>query len=76
MYDHWSYALHVQYVEKRISWQDVGKSWGECDTTINDRDPADTGLLVRADFKIAVEAVKWTTEEKAKGLSFYTNEHT
>lgn len=46
-------------------WPDLGENAAK---EVNDRDPAVGGLLDHSEFKIAYEAIKWTSEEKGKGV--------
>ncbi len=53
--------LKREFLEKM--WADMAKN------AVNDRDPELGGLLVREEFKNALECVNWTTEEKEKGVA-------
>ncbi|XP_048576071.1 uncharacterized protein LOC125557470 [Nematostella vectensis] len=53
-----------EFLEKM--WKDMGDN---ATLPVNERDPQSGGLLNRADFSAALEAVNWTTEEKAKGVA-------
>ena len=56
--------LKREFVEKM--WADSGENAG---IQVNDRDPAVCGLLVRDEFRHALESVNWTYEEKEKGVA-------
>lgn len=56
--------LKREFVEKM--WADSGENAGK---QVNDRDPAVGGLLVRDEFRHALESVNWTYEEKEKGVA-------
>ena len=56
--------LKREFLEKM--WADMAKNAGK---PVNDRDPELGGLLVREEFKNALECVNWTTEEKEKGVA-------
>jgi len=56
--------LKREFLEKM--WSDMG---GNADTDVNDRDPTVGGLLNRHEFGTALQAVDWTTEDKASGVA-------
>ena len=56
--------LKREFLDKM--WADLGENLGN---EVNDRDPTGGGLMVRTEFKAALQAVKWTTEEKGKGVA-------
>ncbi len=56
--------LKREFLEKM--WADMGENAGK---SLNNRDPAVGGLLVREEFKHAVECANWTNEEKEKGVA-------
>lgn len=56
--------LKREFLDKM--WADLAEN---ADKAVNDRDPAAGGLLVRDEFKRALECVNWTNEEKEKGVA-------
>ena len=56
--------LRKEFIDK--IWPDIGNN---ADVPVNDRTPDAGGLLNRGDFGKALEAVRWTREEKAKGVA-------
>lgn len=56
--------LRKEFIDK--IWPDVGDN---ADVPVNDRNPADGGLVNREDFGRALDAVQWTREEKARGVA-------
>ncbi len=56
--------LKREFIDKM--WADLGEN---AEKEVNDRDPAVGGLMIRDEFKAAFEAVKWTSEEKGKGVA-------
>lgn len=56
--------LRKEFIDK--IWPDVA---GNADLPVNDRTPASGGLIDRGSFGKALDAVRWTREEKARGVA-------
>ena len=56
--------LKREFLDKM--WPDLGENMQR---DVNEREPADGGLLDREEFKAALQSVEWTTEEKGKGVA-------
>jgi hypothetical protein len=61
---HLAFNMLKEFLEKM--WADLGENVAR---GVNDSDPNEGGLLVREEFKQALECVKWTCEEKEKGVA-------